>query len=725
MLFWEFRAGRIIVFSFWSLCLVLSSCRLFASPSRSGLFSRSSLHQPSNKSEIKAFEKETFVLAKSFEREGKYEEANQLYMGLIDAEPSWQLLLSYFIANNYLKKGDCRNATRWYRRVLLDSTREEFKNHESGILVDATLYRLSSIAVQDDYSLKVLRRLSRILPIANFYLCLTYQLRGDIFEASACYSKLLNDGESPYRKLALQEIVKDMRIVSELLKGGTSLESLIGMYIDCRLYNEAVIISYQGVESEKVLEQRAFCFFNLGDYPSAIKLYSDLFKYSKSSGALLQMAYSYYHSGQYELAAKHLQQYFDRTLRDESPEVEKHPSPDAAFLLLQLQKRDAKPLDYLSAVRNFLQLYNVYGKNEYLIYRTFYHLLNSGEDENAIRFLLEHYPMINSYFYRGWAAYVLGLYHDPHYFRDAMYTRPGSYYYFKVIEGYGNSLNLEKVETKYNNLRLFYDLDAPSPLLKIGLEGLASGWDLIFSPERISSGKLFRIYELGFPEEVEEIATVSLPVAGLEQQIILRYLLSRISYDRGDYYMGITHAEEMVRELGERYRVLLPEDVLNLLYPRAFLDIVKSSRQFIGSGIDERFILALIREESRFNQRARSAKGAIGLMQILPETASWVLKKKISIDELMDPAVNIDTGMNYFMYLLSIFKSTEMALAAYNGGPARVKRWLSKRSCDSIEKFVEEFPYEETRNFIKKVIASYMIYKELYRLPEEPLRAGN
>lgn len=106
-------------------------------------------------------------------------------------------------------------------------------------------------------------------------------------------------------------------------------------------------------------------------------------------------------------------------------------------------------------------------------------------------------------------------------------------------------------------------------------------------------------------------------------------------------------------------------------------------------------------------------------MQILPETASWILKKKISSEELMDPSVNITAGLNYLLYLLRIFNSTETALAAYNGGLSRVKRWLSRKSYDSIERFVEEFPYEETRNFIKKVIASYMIYKELYKQPEE------
>lgn len=77
----KFKAARaIVVFLFLGFCIMLSGCRLFASPSRSGVSSRSFLHQLSAGPEIKIFERDTLLLAKSLGREGKYEEANRLYM---------------------------------------------------------------------------------------------------------------------------------------------------------------------------------------------------------------------------------------------------------------------------------------------------------------------------------------------------------------------------------------------------------------------------------------------------------------------------------------------------------------------------------------------------------------------------------------------------------------------------------------------------------------------
>ena len=127
--------------------------------------------------------------------------------------------------------------------------------------------------------------------------------------------------------------------------------------------------------------------------------------------------------------------------------------------------------------------------------------------------------------------------------------------------------------------------------------------------------------------------------------------------------------------------------------------------------------LSLIREESHFDKNAKSAVGALGLSQLMPATANFIEKRLVSKDELLTPRKNIEIGLNYFDYLTKQFDGNEyLAILAYNAGPGNVKKWMSDSSVYSseIDVFVENIPFLETKNYIKKILSSYWVYLNIY-----------
>ena len=134
---------------------------------------------------------------------------------------------------------------------------------------------------------------------------------------------------------------------------------------------------------------------------------------------------------------------------------------------------------------------------------------------------------------------------------------------------------------------------------------------------------------------------------------------------------------------------------------------------------DPLLVNAIIRAESLFDRRAFSRAGAIGLMQIMPATGRQLSKKlKIrlqSSDKLFDPKLNVRLGARYLGDLVSEFKGALVpAIASYNAGKRVAKKWWRTRGEESIESFVERIPYQETRNYVKKVLGYYREYQRIY-----------
>lgn len=139
-----------------------------------------------------------------------------------------------------------------------------------------------------------------------------------------------------------------------------------------------------------------------------------------------------------------------------------------------------------------------------------------------------------------------------------------------------------------------------------------------------------------------------------------------------------------------------------------------------GFHIDRALLFALARQESFFDPKARSPRGAQGLMQIMPATASGIMKNEpeglalLRQDKLLDPAFNMALGQKYVRHLTSlppIGDNLLMLLAAYNGGPAKAAAWREAQASDDSLLFLESIPVQETRTYIARVLPHYWAYR--------------
>ena len=168
----------------------------------------------------------------------------------------------------------------------------------------------------------------------------------------------------------------------------------------------------------------------------------------------------------------------------------------------------------------------------------------------------------------------------------------------------------------------------------------------------------------------------------------------------------------------QAHRVKTPFPVLSLGYPLAFMGAVNRAAQ--TDSIDPFLILAVMRQESVFNPAIVSRAGATGLMQLMPTTAKSVateLSETFSADSLTRFSTNIRYGSHYLKKLLDQFGGNMvLTIAAYNGGPPIVLQWLEKNKTKTFDLFIEDIGYEETRGYVKKVLANFWTYKKFSRI---------
>jgi len=128
-------------------------------------------------------------------------------------------------------------------------------------------------------------------------------------------------------------------------------------------------------------------------------------------------------------------------------------------------------------------------------------------------------------------------------------------------------------------------------------------------------------------------------------------------------------------------------------------------------GVDPRLVEAVVAAESSHRPGVVSDKGAVGLMQLLPDTASevggWLGIGEVDPRKLRDPEFNLRIGIEYLSWLLRTYRSVELALAAYNAGPGRVDRWRAENPDLPPARLIEEAAFPETRAFVARVLRRY------------------
>ncbi len=277
---------------------------------------------------------------------------------------------------------------------------------------------------------------------------------------------------------------------------------------------------------------------------------------------------------------------------------------------------------------------------------------------------------------------------------------------------------IKKYPLSYYGLRAKAELAENS--IQLSNNKVAVKADLrLLESERLAWERLGILLKAGWFKEAEkELEALPEPQSNEERILRAKYWAAALRYD-----MAMGQLNQVIEESPE----FLQAPILRVIFPDEYLPwIAKEAR---AANVPAEWILSLIRQESSFRPDVKSPANAIGVMQLMPATAAELARefklKDYGPDSLLNPDVNIKIGSVYFSRLIKSFGGNiPVALAAYNAGPGRMKRWLGARkdvspmtqgptSSPEVEVWIDELPWDETSFYVKAVLRNWLIYRLL------------
>ncbi len=199
-----------------------------------------------------------------------------------------------------------------------------------------------------------------------------------------------------------------------------------------------------------------------------------------------------------------------------------------------------------------------------------------------------------------------------------------------------------------------------------------------------------------------------------------RLVAARLLHALGDHFRAVRTVVDGFGGALEQGIDPAWREAWQLAWPRPFVTPVQ--RATAEFEFDPALVYAVMREESTYRPDIASPAGAMGLMQIIPQTGDRIASSlgvpAFQADILLEPATNIRFGTFYLKRLIGRFRGSEvLAIAAYNAGPNIVSRWLERDGRQAKDAFVESVPYSETRRYLRRVVRSLRVYQLLYDAP--------
>ena len=336
-------------------------------------------------------------------------------------------------------------------------------------------------------------------------------------------------------------------------------------------------------------------------------------------------------------------------------------------------------------------------KDGELYFKLGFMLLSSGDYDRARELILLSGPDNRSLFYAGVIEFIKGRYllayesfSEAEVLAKEDVERARIYFWkAKTLKKLGfEDLSIHFLELA-SRMTGFYSVVAGKLLGKRIEEEASPSYPL---PDRGIADRLIAIKDLGFSHYMRLEAFKN--IGKFTPADVLKIV-------RVDPYLAIKVAVRAFGTNSDVYRAVA--------FPTPFGRAVR--RASIRFGVNRALIYAVMRQESLFNEKALSRSGARGLMQLMESTARWTAERfGIKLGDIYDVETNVTIGTAYIRYLLDLWKGDLVrAIASYNAGPGAVRGW--KDYGDDFL-FIETIPYDETRNFVKKVLLYYYIYSE-------------
>jgi soluble lytic murein transglycosylase len=166
----------------------------------------------------------------------------------------------------------------------------------------------------------------------------------------------------------------------------------------------------------------------------------------------------------------------------------------------------------------------------------------------------------------------------------------------------------------------------------------------------------------------------------------------------------------------------LPREILEVIFPLDYWPMIQGFAK--EQDLDPYLMAALMGQESTFDASIVSVANAIGLMQVMPATGRQYAKtlgiKPFSPARLTDPEINARIGTRYFADLLRMFGGAHYAIASYNAGENRIERWQKERPDLEQDEFIDDIPFPETQNYVKRILGTAEDYRRLYGDGQQP-----
>lgn len=259
-------------------------------------------------------------------------------------------------------------------------------------------------------------------------------------------------------------------------------------------------------------------------------------------------------------------------------------------------------------------------------------------------------------------------------------------YYKQVINNYPDT---------YYAYRAHYNLykdDGPLPFLELNTKPVVFPYK-----KSLDNNLVVKLAHLKDYDLVEELCKKD------------KFIQSWVAYQKGNYTISAVLARNAMEEI--KTKPSFNDLRWRLVYPDHYYDIVEKVK-----GNNNPIVLqSIIKEESHFNPFAKSSVGATGLMQLMPATYNEVVKQHNLPTDLNIETANITAGSLYYSSLKKVLGNKDLyAISAYNGGIGSVTNWFSKLIYNDTDEFVEQIPYPETKNYVKKVLRTYWVYGNIY-----------
>lgn len=339
-------------------------------------------------------------------------------------------------------------------------------------------------------------------------------------------------------------------------------------------------------------------------------------------------------------------------------------------------------------------------------------------------------PALQHFWDKGWAAYRKGDFttsRDLFNFIASTYRNPNirrqsTYWFARSLERSGEKSQAEGIYRELVDVS-YHDLYA-----KFAAERLGENNPPQAPRDAVSPVSWEELAEKEMPDELRLAWELSALGAARDARLELQRkstldnrkwadsILGDLYYADKSYELSYRYLRRAWPELGTVEQSEVPLRFMEMYYPLRYEPEIRAAAE--ANDLDPYLVMALIRQESAFNPDARSPVGATGLMQIMPATGRELgnrFYQAFNISRLENPEINVKLGTYYLKRVIALLDGNEeLALAGYNGGPYRIRRWRQEQRNQPLDEFIEGMPLSETRNYVKRITLLRSTYERMY-----------